>query len=89
MSPDTDPARDIKGISELPLIQLIFNGKIICIRGSSDIPLLSLPWSILHPASAANKYKIPAHYDAAAIETCSSRAPLSQHWQFLQTNIAC
>ena len=41
-----------------------------------------------HPASAANKYKIPAHYDAAAIETCS-RAPLSQHWQFLQTNQYC
>ena len=30
------------GISKLPLVQLIFKGKISFIKGSSDIPLISL-----------------------------------------------
>ena len=36
-------SRDSKGTSsELPRIQLILSGKISCIRGSSEIPFLSL-----------------------------------------------
>ena len=35
-------SRDSNGISELPLIQLSLTFKISCIRGSSNIPLLSL-----------------------------------------------
>ena len=39
----TEQPRDSKGISELPLIQLVLPYKISWIRGSSDdVPLLSL-----------------------------------------------
>ena len=37
-----DMGRDIKGISKLPRILLILPYKISCIKGSSEIPLLSL-----------------------------------------------
>ena len=35
-------ARDSRGISKLPLKQLILPYKIICLKASSEIPLLSL-----------------------------------------------
>ena len=37
-----DKIRDSEGISKLTIMQLILPYKISCIRGSSDIPLLSL-----------------------------------------------
>ena len=38
--------RDCKGISELPQIQLILPYKISFSKGSSEIPLISLLWSV-------------------------------------------
>ena len=44
--------RDSYGISRLPRIQLILPYKVGCIRGSLDIPLLSLSRSNIHWAVA-------------------------------------
>ena len=43
------PARDSKGISKLPLIQLILHYKVGCIRGSLEIPLLFLETALALP----------------------------------------
>ena len=48
----TQKARDSKGISKLPQIQLILPYKISCIRGSLEIPLLSLVRENLCPQAS-------------------------------------
>ena len=66
--------RDSKGISELPLIQLILKGTISCIRGSLEIPYH--PWTDISTLNTGQLYNSAPAWNCLPLDKTLESADL-------------